>query len=524
MAGGLLSRLGHGLRRAAVLGGLGAKASAVSRHIAWGSIGTAVWTPKRYDLLAKEAYTKNAIAYSCVNEIAKGVSQPPLLVYERAADGSRREVPGHPVAQLLRRPNPSQSRARLLYDLAAFLAISGNAYLEGVGPETGPNRGRPLELWTKRPDRMRVVPGEAGVMAYEHEVNGQLKRWEVDPITYRSGIKHLKLFHPLDDWYGLSPIEVASMDVDAHNETRTWNQALLQNSARPSGALMAEARLTDVQYHRLKSEVIEQYTGPRNAGRPLLLDGGLTWQQFSFSPKDMEFLESKNTSARDICTAFGVPPMLLGIPGDNTYSNYREARQAFFDNTVSSYLQALADELTAWLLGDEPDLELGFDLDAVPAMAYRREQMFDRATKASFLTLNEARDMAGFGKLDGDTGEVVLVPSTMRPLEHALIEPPDPVEMAGAVAAARAGAAPEPGSPQEKPQAGAKPKPEAKPKPKPAANDKAAIGPTGPALLATLRDAKAEAGMNRVQFALWLQGEGLSEQEAAGLAAMAGED
>src|SRR3954466_14302787 len=84
------------------------------------------------------------------------------------------------------------------------------------------------------------------------------------------------------------------------------------------GALSTEKRLTDVQFARLKEEIRQKYSGPQNAGRPLLLEDGLQWQQFSFSPKDMDFLESKHTTARDVCTVFGVPPMLLGIPGDNT--------------------------------------------------------------------------------------------------------------------------------------------------------------------------------------------------------------
>ena len=71
-----------------------------------------------------------------------------------------------------------------------------------------------------------------------------------------------------------------------------------------------------------------------NAGRPLLLEGGLSWQPLSLSPKDMDFLEAKNAAARDIALAFGVPPMLLGIPGDNTYSNLAEANRAFWRTSV----------------------------------------------------------------------------------------------------------------------------------------------------------------------------------------------
>ena len=114
-----------------------------------------------------------------------------------------------------------------------------------------------------------------------------------------------------------------------HNAASAWNKALLDNAARPSGALVYKgehgANLSEEQFERLRDELAQNFSGAANAGRPLLLEGGLTWQAMSLTPKDMDFLAAKNGAAREIALAFGVPPMLLGIPGDNTYSNYREA-------------------------------------------------------------------------------------------------------------------------------------------------------------------------------------------------------
>ncbi len=83
--------------------------------------------------------------------------------------------------------------------------------------------------------------------------------------------------------------------------------------------------LTGEQFERLQARAGAGFQGANNAGRPLLLEGGLDWKPLSLSPKDMDFIEAKNASAREIALAFGVPPMLLGIPGDNTYANYQEA-------------------------------------------------------------------------------------------------------------------------------------------------------------------------------------------------------
>ncbi|WP_458694298.1 phage portal protein [Wolbachia endosymbiont (group A) of Andrena hattorfiana] len=137
----------------------------------------------------------------------------------------------------------------------------------------------------------------------------------------------------MNDWYGLSPIEAAAYSIDQYNQAGAWNQAMLQNGARPSGAIVVKSAkdgsggsLSQEQYQRLKEQINDHYSGSVNAGRPILLEGGLEWKEMSLSPRDMDFIESKHSSARDIALAFGVPPQLLGIPGDNTYSKLVEAR------------------------------------------------------------------------------------------------------------------------------------------------------------------------------------------------------
>lgn len=136
-------------------------------------------------------------------------------------------------------------------------------------------------------------------------------------------VLHVRLFHPVNDHYGLSPIEAAAAAIDLHNTAQRWNKALLDNSARPSGALVYTARdgnLTPEQYDRLKRELENGFQGALNAGRPLLLEGGLDWKSMSLTPKDMDFIEAKNSAAREIAprvrrraklAALGVQPMLL---------------------------------------------------------------------------------------------------------------------------------------------------------------------------------------------------------------------
>jgi HK97 family phage portal protein len=246
---------------------------------------------------------------------------------------------------------------------------------------------------------MRVVPGADGwPAAYEYKVGGRTVRF--DMTGELRPLLHLKSFHPLDDHYGMSPMQAAASALDIHNSASNWSKGLLDNAARPSGAIIYRgpdgATLSEEQYRRLIDEVESNHQGARNAGRPMLLEGGLDWKPMGFSPSDMEFLQTKTAAARDIAIAFGIPPMLLGLPGDATYANYQEANRAFYRQTVLPLVKRVAASLAVWLSEWTGEVvELRPDLDAIPALASEREAQWRRVASADFLTDEEKRRMLG---------------------------------------------------------------------------------------------------------------------------------
>jgi HK97 family phage portal protein len=369
---------------------LRAPRGAERKLLAWHSLGRPVWSTRDPAAFAREGYAKNAVAYRCVRMIAEAAASAPLKVGPR----------GHPLARLLARPNPEQTGVELLEAFFGHLQVSGNAFLEVAAID----QDAPTELYVLRPDRMSVIPGADGwPVGWEHRIAGAARRFERDPVSGEAPILHLKLFHPADDWYGLSPMEAAAFSIDIHNAGGAWNKALIDNAARPSGALVFTGaggadRLSEEQFQRLKQELEDMHVGAANAGRPMLLEGGLEWRPMSLSPSDMDFIEARYSAARDIALAFGVPPMLLGIPGDNTYSNYREANLAFWRQTALPLAKKAARALEAWL-GDRWPAQgaaaVEVDVDAVPALMIEREALWSRIASADFLTLEEKRRLAG---------------------------------------------------------------------------------------------------------------------------------
>jgi HK97 family phage portal protein len=371
------------------------KASATGRLIALHRTGQPVWSPRDYAGFAREGYARNPVAYRGVRMIAEAATSVPARLFDGGA-----ELTQHPLLDLLARPNAAGSGADLLEDWYGYLLIAGNAYMEAVGVG-----GAPRELHVLRPDRMKVVAGGDGwPEAYDYTANGQSVRFRQSPEEGVRPILHMSLFNPADDYYGMSPFEAAAGAIDLHNAASGWNKALLDNAARPSGALVyagsGDGHLTGEQFARLKAELEANYQGAANAGRPMLLEGGLDWRAMALTPQEMDFVEAKRTAAREIALALGVPPMLLGIPGDNTYSNYAEANRVFWRQTVLPLATRTLKALSAWLApAYGGTLELRPALDAVDALSGERAALWDRLQKADFLTVDEKRAAAGYGPL-----------------------------------------------------------------------------------------------------------------------------
>ncbi len=372
------------------------KASATGRLSAQAMAATASWGPRDSVSLTKAGFVANPVGFRAVKLIAEAAAALPLVCQD-----SCRRYETHPVLTLIQRPNAAQGRAELLEALYGQLLLTGNAYVEAVQGVSG----APAELHVLRSERMRVVPGADGwPMAYDYTVGGRSMRFAV--AEGLSAICHVKAFHPQDDHYGLSPMQAAAQAIDVHNAASRWSKGLLDNAARPSGAIVysgveAGGGLSPDQYDRLVAEMEAHHQGARNAGRPMLLEGGLDWKPMGFSPSDMEFQKTKEAAAREIAVAFGVPPMLLGIPGEATFANYQEAHRAFYRLTVLPLATRVAAQLSGWLGGlMEADVALKPDLDQVPALSAERDAQWARVAGAEFLSVAEKRALLGLPALE----------------------------------------------------------------------------------------------------------------------------
>lgn len=342
-----------------------------------------VWTSSDYESICEEGFLRNVIAFRAINLVSRGIASIPMS-WRRASDQAD-------LSARFNRLNQQQSRGAFFEHLVNFLLLSGNAFVH-FNASSG-------EFTCLRTDRVQIVPNAAktGVDHYIYRVDSAQYRIEKEDLL------HIKFFNPLNDWYGLSPLQVASRAIDQHNAMSKHNLSILQNGGRPSGCLLMKSslmNLTNQQREQLREDIRKAYGGTFNAGKIMVLEGDFEWREMGLSPKDLDFSEGKDLTTREIAQAFGVPPVLVGLRGDSGFSNYREARLHLWEDTILPLAEFIRLEFGNWISQKfDEEIEIIFDLDSVHALTSRRDILWQKISAADFLTTNEKREILGFPPL-----------------------------------------------------------------------------------------------------------------------------
>jgi HK97 family phage portal protein len=377
---------------------------------------------RKYKDYAKEGYEENAIVHRCIQLISNSASAVKLDVY----DGDNL-LENHELISLLARPNPLQSGVEFFASLYSYLMISGNSYIVRDSDALRPAK----ELYLLRPDRIRVVTGDSMIPeSYQYVVDGKvLETYPVDQTNAMSQIKQIKLWSPLNDHEGLSPIMASAYNIDQHNLAGLHNVALLKNGCTPSGMLKFEptdetgmsTQLTDDQRARLLEDLEFRFQGSHNSGRPMLLEGNFSYTQLGLNPRDMDFQDLQNMSAREIALCFGVPAQLIGIPEANTYSNMETAKLGLYEETIIPLLTRVQSDLNEYLAPlYNGNIHVKYDINSIPAMAEKTKQTYDNVVggvNAGILTRNEAREKLGLDPITG--ADELFIPSNLFPIGEA---------------------------------------------------------------------------------------------------------
>lgn len=380
--------------------------------------------PFSYYNASEEGYKQSAWVYTCIREIANRVSSVKWIIAKKNAEGEIEELPNHPLNKLIQTPNPYFSFYDFLQQFVLSLYISGNAYLDVSERQAG----RVSQIFILRPDRIKIVPDSKELIKeYHFVVDG------ATTVIPKEDIFHFKFIDPTNDYYGLSPLYVAGKIIDTETIFVSWNKNTFRNMARPGGVLESEHELTDSQFTNLKAQV-QTWQGSDNAGKPIILEGGLKWKPTSMTPLEADFKETKRLNREEICGVIGVPPVIVGILDHATYSNYQEAERILWSQTVIPVLEKFVggfNKSVSSTYGD--DVFLAYDLGNVQAMRQNEESLMNRAKTGwttGILTKNESRELLGYEAVPD--GDVYAMPGSLSIMgQGGIIAPPGGVNPEG---------------------------------------------------------------------------------------------
>lgn len=412
----------------------------------WGS-GTDIFPKKSPSTQASEGYLQNITVFDCVNLISRSAAGVPWILMERGktttskahrkmsfktaakamANGGlfakasvhNSEIEDHPLLRLMERANPSQGGPEYIESVFGYWLITGNSYETWVGPSTGPNKGKPTELWALRPDRMNVIGGtkDSGEMVSGYRYYAGT----LEDFFAPEEILHQKFFSPLDDFYGLSPIQVASRVIDGDNKALLWNQQILSNSGVPPGMVVIKNGVQKEVRDRLKAEMEKRFSGSSNSRRPMVGEGDVDWKDFGRSAVDLDWMEGRKMNRREIARAYNVPPELIGDTDVQGYASKEQARKGLYTETVLPLLDRRRDNLNHRVTAAYGDnFYLDYDRDQIEALHEDTAKRYVGLKVADWLSVNEKRTATGY---DENTDPKCNIPILLVPGLAAALKP-----------------------------------------------------------------------------------------------------
>ena len=318
-----------------------------------------------YGNFAQQGYAGNELVFACIREIATSTAEANLCLY----DANHDKIDNSPLANLIAKPANGQTQYEFLENLITHLQIAGNAYVLKERARVGV-----VSLMLLRPDRMSVIPGGG----YSYEVGG--KKYMIPA----EDVGHLKFPNPNNDFYGLSPLQVLAKQINLDTDATTFTKAYFNNAGVPSGILKLRRKLSNQdEADRLRSAWHNKFQGNRNWHRIAILDEDATYEKMGGTLGEMEIPALRNLSESRICSALGVPAILVGANiglQRSTFSNYAEARESFWEETLLPLYRRIEQFMVGLL---EPEFprergQLEFDFSEVRALQEDEDAMVNR--------------------------------------------------------------------------------------------------------------------------------------------------
>lgn len=336
--------------------------------------------------------------WACVRLLSESVSTLPLKIYERQADGSRKLASDNPAYQVLcRRPNPEMTPSRFMLMVVASICLRGNAFVEKLFI------GRKLvSLVPLLPQNMVVKRLDSGQLQYSYTENGKQR---VIPVNR---IMHIRGFG-LDGVCGMMP---AMTGIDVFGAAMSVDEAaakIFENGLQSTGFLSSKNALTKEQRDRLRQN-LQSFIGSKNAGKLMVLENELTYQNVTMNPEAAQLLESRSFSIEEICRWFRVPPFMVGhtTKQSSWASSLEGMNLQFLTHTLRPLLVNIEQEIGRCLLDSDDDVFAEFSVEGLlRADSAGRAAYYTSALQNGWMSRNDVRRLENMPPIEG--GDIYTV-------------------------------------------------------------------------------------------------------------------
>ncbi len=337
-----------------------------------------------------------AVCVSCVNVLSSNIAAMPVLLYRRGPRGTRVEVLDHPFLTLVRYgPNEFQVFAALIESAIASVELQGNALIEIIRDGDGATIGLRFLPWSWI--TVQLLPSaRLAFDVYEPTLTGTAA---IRRRLLAGDVIHLK-DRSDDGILGRSRLSRARDVLLTATAQQTFARSFLDNGAAPSILVEFAGAMSPEQREQIRTGLQNRHGGTNNAGRALVLDGGLTAKPWQVSPEDAELLASRRFAVEEVARVYGVPPPMIGDLSHGTFTNSREAARWFGQFSLTPRVRRLEAEFNRALFGAGSDLEVEFDMSSLlrsdPETRWASHKI---AVEAGILLPNEVREIEGFNPL-----------------------------------------------------------------------------------------------------------------------------
>ncbi|MGV4179608.1 phage portal protein [Citrobacter braakii] len=345
--------------------------------------------------------------WACVRLLSESISTLPLKIYVRQPDGSRKAATDHPAYSILcRRPNSEMTPSRFMLMVVASICLRGNAFIEKKFIAN-----RLVSLVPLLPQNMVVKRLTTGALEYKYTENGSER---VVPVK---NIMHIRGFG-LDGVCGMMPMKTGRDVIGSAMAVEESAAKIFEQGLQSSGFLSADNALSDEQRERLRS-YMAAFTGSKNAGKIMVLEGGLKYQGVTMNPEDAQMLESRSFSIEEICRWFRVPPFMVGhtTKQSSWASSLEGMNLQFLTHTLRPLLVNIEQEIGRCLLDNDDEVFAEFSVEGLlRADSAGRAAYYTSALQNGWMSRNDVRRLENMPPIDG--GDIYTVQLNLTQLKN----------------------------------------------------------------------------------------------------------